>query len=318
MSQRFLERARRLPSLGLGLSTEYGALRAPGSLDLFEARRALPRCASFLELGVEVEKGLDRDARRWAREVGPTTYHFLDVNLHEPQDLDPAWLEGVRALVAEARPAWLCGDAGMWHFGPRAQGHMLLLPPVLTRDAAYELADGVAALREATGLEVLPENPPGHLYLGDLHLLDFFALLCERADTGMLLDVAHLVIFQAERGLPPTAGLDGFPLDRVIELHMAGGRRRDVEGLALIEDDHAPRLLPETWAAFDACAPRLTELRAVVFECERNPLRACEEEMRALHAALGARVAPAAPLHEALGPSPCAPHAPAPRPGPPA
>jgi uncharacterized protein (UPF0276 family) len=301
MSPRFLERAQRLPSLGLGLSTEYGAMRAPGSLDLFEARRALPRCASFLELGVEVEKGLDLDARRWVREGGATTYHFLDINLHEPEDLDGPWLEGVRAIIEEARPAWLCGDAGLWHFGPRAQGHMLLLPPILTRDAAYELADGVVALREATGLEVLPENPPGHLYVGDLHLLDFFAILCDRADTGVLLDLAHLVIFQEERGLPPTAGLDGFPLNKVIELHMAGGRRRAVEGLSLIEDDHTPALLPETWAAFEACAPQLSELRAVVFECERNPLSACAPELEALHRALSARVTPSAPLHAALG-----------------
>ena len=238
MSASFSTRVEALPALGLGLSTEFGAARSPGSLDVFEARRRLPRCASVLELGIEVDKGLDEVALRWLEEGGATTYHFLDINLHEPEDFTGEWLRRVRALIHQAQPAWLCGDAGLWHVGPRAQGHMLLLPPVLTRDAAYALADGVIRLREETGLEVFPENPPGHVYLGPLHLLEFFAIVCDRADTGMLLDLAHLSIFQQARGHAPTDGLQDFPLERVIELHMAGGHWREVEGLALIEDSH--------------------------------------------------------------------------------
>ena len=57
----------------------------------------------------------------------------------------------LRALAGAMRPAWLCGDAGMWHLGRRERGHMLLLPPILTRDAADAMADGIVRLREATG-----------------------------------------------------------------------------------------------------------------------------------------------------------------------
>ena len=53
---------------------------------------------------------------------------------------------------------------------------MELVASRITKDHAYRLADGIMALRELIGLEVLPENPPGHVYLGDLHLLDFFHL----------------------------------------------------------------------------------------------------------------------------------------------
>ena len=300
MRSSFLERVTVLPALGMGLSTEYGASSAEGSLDLFEVRRRLPQCASVLELGIEVDKGLDQDALRWIDEGLPTTYHFLDINLHEPEDFTDQWLNHVRSLIERSRPAWLCGDAGLWHLGPRAQGHMLLLPPLLTRDAAYALADGVIRLREETGLEVLPENPPGHLYLGPLHLLEFFAIVCERADTGMLLDLAHLSIFQQSRGHTPTDGLSDFPLERVIELHMAGGHWRDVEGLQLIEDSHTPHILPETWEALRCAGPKLSELRAVIFECERNPIERCADQLVALHQALQVLVSPVAPLHMAL------------------
>ncbi len=268
----FLERVRSLPVLGVGVSTEYGAGQTRGALDPVALRRQHPGFGAFLEVGVETEKGLDRQARDWARRGWPTTYHFLDLNLDEPEDLDPGWLAELRALVSVLRPAWLCGDAGLWHFGPRERGHMLLLPPVLTEESADALAVGVRTLRAATGLEVLPENPPGTAYVGDLHLLRYFQLLCERADTGMLLDCAHLAIYQRAMGLDPLAGLEDFPLERVVEVHIAGGVPRELGGYRWIEDDHSPSVLPETWAIVEHVVARAPNLRAVIFECERNSL----------------------------------------------
>jgi uncharacterized protein len=271
----FVERALGLPSLGLGVSTEYGAHATGTGLDVERLWREHPAYAGFLEVGVEAAKGLDADARRWADAGRPTTYHFLDVNLDEPEDQDPNWHRAVQELIEVLNPAWLCGDAGLWHLGPRARGHMLLLPPILCDDAARAMADGVACLRAAVGKEVLPENPPGHVYLGDLHLLDFFARVCDRGDTGMLLDCAHLAIYQRLQGLDPLTGLDAFPLDRIIELHVAGGSEHAHEGYAFVEDDHTTEVLPDTWRIFDYIVARAPHLKAVVFECERNPLEAC-------------------------------------------
>jgi uncharacterized protein (UPF0276 family) len=268
----FADRVRDLPVLGIGVSTEFGAGDEPGALDVMSLREEHPSYARFLEVGVEAAKGLDRHALAWAERGWSTTYHFLDVNLDEPEDLDAAWLDEVRALTAALRPAWLCGDAGLWHFGPRDRNHMLLLPPVLTADSARAMAEGIAALREAIGLEVLPENPPGAAYVGDLHLLDFFSRLAEEADTGILLDVAHLAIYQRATGGRPLDGLDDFDCERVVEVHVAGGTLRERDGFRWIEDDHSTAVLPDTWQILDALLPRATNLKALVFECERNPL----------------------------------------------
>ena len=113
-------------------------------------------------------------AQIWADQGLPTTYHFLDINLDEPEDFDAKWLQEVQNLVQVLQPAWLCGDAGQWHIGPRERGHMLLLPPILVPDSVQPMADGIIRLREAIGREVLPENPPGSAFVGNLHLLDFF------------------------------------------------------------------------------------------------------------------------------------------------
>jgi uncharacterized protein len=73
-------------------------------------------------------------------------------------------------------------------------------------------------------------------------------------------------MFQRLRGLPPTAALDGFPLDRVVEMHVAGGT--EVNGL--VDDSHVPEPLPDTWQIFDFAVARAANLRAVVYECEKN------------------------------------------------
>ena len=271
----FAERVSALPHLGIGVSTEYGASAAPGSLDIHRLRRDHPAFSGFLEVGVETAKGLDEVATAWARGGRATTYHFLDINLDEPEDFDARWLDAVRETVRALSPAWLCGDAGMWHFGPRERGHMLLLPPVLSDDAATAMAEGIIRLREATGREVLPENPPGQVFVGDLHLLEFFARVCERADTGMLLDAAHLGIYQRACGHSPLTGLDAFPLDRIVEVHVAGGTHRDHEGYPWVDDDHSLDVLQDTWDVFEHLAAHAPNLRAVVYECERNPLAEC-------------------------------------------
>jgi uncharacterized protein len=268
----FLARQHSLPRLGLGVSTEYGAGGRDGALNPALLRREQPGFAGFLEVGVEIGKGLDADARAWASNGWPTTYHFLDINLDEPEDFDAAWLDAVRSTIEQLQPAWLCGDAGLWHFGARDRGQMLLLPPVLEPEAVVCMAEGIAALREATNREVLPENPPGAAFVGRLHLLEFFARVAEAADTGLLLDCAHLAMFQRARGLEPLAGFDAFDWDRVIELHVAGGRVHELDGLAWVEDDHGIEVLPDTWTIAQAAITRARNLKAIVVECERNSI----------------------------------------------
>ena len=267
----FARRVAALPRLGLGISTEFGAGRT--GLDPAALHAARPDLVAFLEIGVDLERGLDAEARAWVAEGLPVTFHFLDVNLEEAEDLDAAWMEDVGSLAREIGAAWLCGDAGLWHVGPRERGHGTLLPPILTEASAREMARSVRTLRAATGLEVLPENPPAHVYLGPLHLLDYFARMAEEADCGLLLDVAHLAIYQRATGRDPRDGLDGFPLERVVEVHVAGATGFVHRGRTFVDDDHSPEPLPDTWEILEAVLPRARNLRALVYECERNDAR---------------------------------------------
>lgn len=264
----FAERVQSLPRLGLGISTEYDAGRH--GLDPLALHRAHPELVQFLEVGADLERGIDADARAWVAAGLPTTYHFLDVNLEESADLSEDWAAATQTAAQSIRAAWLCGDAGLWHIGVRDRGHGVLMPPVLEPESATEMAANVRRLRAWTGMEVLPENPPAHVFLGRMHLADYFAALAEQADCGLLLDAAHLAAYQVVAGHDALHALDRFPAERIVEMHVAGGRFFEHDGMRFVEDDHGVAVLDETWAIVEELLPRASNLKALVFECERN------------------------------------------------
>ena len=96
----------------------------------------------------------------------------------------------------------------------------------------------------------------------------------------MLLDAAHLAIYQDVMGHGPLTGLDGFPMDRIVEMHIAGATFIDADGLQVIEDDHTTDVLPATWAIAKRIVDQGSGLKAIIFECERNPLSECLQGFR--------------------------------------
>lgn len=289
MAADFSTRVRNLPTLGLGISTEFGA--GAGGLDPLALRALRPDYVGFLEIGADLERGFDPAAEAWIASGAPTTYHFLDLNLEEPTSLDTASMRETAVRARRAGAAWLCGDAGLWHIGRRDRGHGILQPPILEPSSVDAMADSVRRLRDATGFEVLPENPPAHVYLGRMHLLDYFAALAERADTGLLVDLAHLAVYQRVMGHKPLEGFDRFPWDRVVEIHIAGGTPFRHAGRTFIDDDHGTTLLPELRDMMAAAFGAASNLRAVVCECERHPIPAVLPLFASVKAAFDASAA---------------------------
>lgn len=284
-----MERLQRLPRLGVGISGEYNS-HVKG-IDAFCLKEAHPELIHFYEYGCDIDRGLDEHVRRWAGSGLPTTYHFLDLNLEELEDLDSRWLSRTGKMAREIGAAWLCGDAGRWHFGSRDRGHQMLMPPILCRESALVTAENIRRVEAETGFLLLPENPPAVVYLGDMHLLDYFALVSEEAGCGLLLDCAHLAIFQHSRGLDPLTALDGYPLDRVVEVHVAGGVYTHTNGYSYIEDNHSPEPVEDCWKILEYVLKRAVNLKAIVYECEWNSVEEVVENFTRLNSLFPKEVA---------------------------
>jgi uncharacterized protein (UPF0276 family) len=78
-------------------------------------------------------------------------------------------------------------------------------------------------------------------------------------------------------------GLDAFPLDRVGEIHIAGGTLMELAGQRYIIDSHLPQILPDVWKIVDYVLTRATNLRAICLEAEERNGRRVAELLRQIH-----------------------------------
>lgn len=192
--------------------------------------------------------------------------HSVGLPVGGSQPHEPAQLELVRAMADTLQPAWVSDhlsfngfrDADDWvsagFFLPPQQ-----VPGTVTM-AARRLGELAEALDRPvafeTGVNYLSRRP------GELTDGDFFRSVAETADCGILLDL-HNVWTNARNGRDAAADtLACLPLDRVWEVHLAGGM--ELDGFWL--DAHSGAI-PE--AVLDLAAewiPRMPNLGALVFE----------------------------------------------------
>lgn len=281
---------RALPFLGLGLSSNLDpavepdpwALHAaePGLFDLVEYSAPLS-----LEVA-EREAGLFGTLMA-SRVRLPVLFHPVHLNLAGPE-LEPTGR--LAALEAHARAVgspWVGNDVAWWHVGGQALPGYLYVPPSFS-EAGLEVA-AAHALHVASALSVplALENPVVVRREGPLHVLDFMGRLHARTGCPLVLDVGHLVAAQLASGLPLETGLDGFPFEAVIEVHVAGAViTRTPEGRGVYLDDHGQPLRSEVLALLAEVLPRCRTLRALVFEGDGHPPAAARRTLSTLRTML--------------------------------
>jgi uncharacterized protein (UPF0276 family) len=264
-----------LPFLGLGLSSNLDPAVEP---DPWALHREEPGLLDLVEYSAPLAlEEAQRDAGlfgtlRASLDVLPVLFHPVHLNLSGPE-LEPA--ERLRALDAHARAvgsAWVGNDVAWWHVqGTALPGYLYLPPPFSAAGLEVAVAH---ALHVASGLSVplALENPVVVRREGPLHVLDFMGQLHARTGCPLVLDVGHLVAAQLASGLPLETGLDGFPFEAVIEVHVAGSViTRTPQGRAVYMDDHGQPLRSEVLGLLAEVLPRCRSLRALVFEGDGHP-----------------------------------------------
>ncbi len=277
-----------LPFRGLGLSSNLSVHDVPQPWALLEARPGLFDVVEYsapLELA-QARREASLFSVLWeARKRVPVLFHPVHLNLYGPE------LEGKRELAnldAHARAvgsAWVGNDVGWWHqHGQPLPGYLYLPPPL----SAEGLADAVAHARHVQSELSVPlvlENPVAVWRRGSMHVLDFMAELHQRTGCALLLDLGHLLSAQLAAGLPLAQGLEGFPLEAVVEVHVAGGVvTRSASGRGVYADDHTQPVREELFALLAALVPKLPSLRALVFEGDGHPPEIAERTLRRLRA----------------------------------
>jgi len=139
-----------------------------------------------------------------------------------------------------------------------------LLPPRQTRAAVPEIVATVRGFSAQLNVPFAIETGVNYLRPRADEMNDgaFMAAIAEGADCGILLDLHNLWCNELNGRQPVEEFLAELPLDRVIEVHVAGGESRD--GYQL--DSHCGAVPAPVLELAAKWLPELRELRALIFE----------------------------------------------------
>ena len=209
-------------------------------------------------------------------------------------------------VIASAESARTLG-AVHWseHLAFNAAGESyagFLLPPVQSPEGVAAAVRHITAYQGLYDRPFLVETPTSYLQPvpGDLGDGEYVAAVAEEADCGILLDLHNIWTNERNGRQSVDDFLAALPLDRVWEVHLAGGF--ETEGYYL--DAHVGPVAPELLELAERVVPRLPRVRAVIYEAVPVSLAAqgvegLREVLTSMHRvtelpAVGARVTAAA------------------------
>src|SRR5215469_8316055 len=141
------------------------------------------------------------------------------------------------------------------------------LPLPGTAEAVHLVGTRADAIRHRYGVPFLLENP-AHFLRGLAHEpeigdeIGLMAAITEHGHCGQLLDLHNLYCNALNHGFDVFAALERTKLDRVIEIHVAGGRWEDGYWM----DTHDGCVPAPVWDLLEYTLPRCPNIAGVVFE----------------------------------------------------
>ena len=244
-----------LPQLGFGVglrTVHYEhILREQPRLDWFEVLSD-----NYLHTRGRPLTFLDRIAARY-----PVALHGVGLSIGSADPLDLDYLAQLKALRDRVGARWV-SDHICWTGVNGRYGHDLY-PIPFTEEALRHVAGRVRQVQDYLEAPLVLENPSTYLdFRGStLGEAEFIAGLLEEADAGLLLDVNNVYVNSRNHGFDPLVYLKRLPLQRVVQLHVAGHSQAQ----GYLADTHSAPVAEPVWALLEqavrlgARAPLLLE-----------------------------------------------------------
>lgn len=227
---------------GLGLKPEH-----------FDAALACERAGLWFEVHPENYLVAGGPRLQWLeriRAAHPVSLHGVSMSLAGDEPPDAEHLARLAALARRIEPA-LVSEHLAWS---RWRGNYFpdLLPFVRTSEALARIVDNIDRAQQALGRRIAIENPSHYLHI-DGHAwdeIDFLAELARRTGCGLLLDVNNVHVSANNLGFDAGSYIDRFPVEAILEVHLAGHSLDPTLGGALLIDSHDEPVAPEVWTLY--------------------------------------------------------------------
>ncbi len=196
---------------------------------------------NFLDTGGRPQYFLDL-----VRERYPIVLHGVSLNIGSTDPLDMVYLRKLKALADRIGTPWM-GDHVCWTGVGGVNGHDLYPIPYNDETLAY-LVERVRAVQEVLERPLVLENPSTYATFAasTMHEADFICRLAESADAALLLDVNNVHVSCKNHDLDPLDYLSRIPLDRVVQVHVAG--HSDYGDYCIDTHDHV--VIDPVWALY--------------------------------------------------------------------
>jgi uncharacterized protein (UPF0276 family) len=208
-------------------------------------------------------------AQRTCRSL-PIVVHGVELSIGSVLGCNNAYLEMLDVFQASWPFVWHSEHLGFQTIPGEDDmtlevGVPLPLPP--TEEAVCLVSGRTRAIAERYGVPFLLENPAHYLSelptdpeLGDD--AGMMRAITDRGDCFQLLDLHNVYCNAVNHRFDPFVAIDRMPLDRVIEIHVAGGSWRD----GFWMDAHDGRVPEAVWGLLEYTLPRTGNVAGVVFE----------------------------------------------------
>ena len=206
--------------------------------------------ADFIEVAPENYLNLGGKRKRLldvAKERFDVVCHGLCGDFSGSAPIDRPLLHDLKAFLRDVDARWYSDHLCFTH----AAGAELhdLLPLPLNQDAVKRAAARIVEVRDLLDVPLAVENVSAYARMPgcDMDEADFIRAVVEEADCHLLLDVNNVFVNASNFDFDPRAFIDRLPLERVIQLHIAG---HDVEDDGLRIDTHGAPIIDPVFDLF--------------------------------------------------------------------
>ena len=137
-----------------------------------------------------------------------------------------------------------------------------LLPLPQTRATVEHVAERVKRVQGTLEVPFALENVSSYLTYSESTMTEWemLAEVAEKADCGLLFDVNNVYVSSRNHGFDPNLYIDVVPVDRVVQIHLAGHTDKG----KYVLDTHSDHVRAEVWDLYKRAIARIGSVSTLV------------------------------------------------------
>ena len=247
------------PGFGLGLRTAHYAevLAGPCGVDWFEILSE-----NYMVPGGKPLAMLDQIRRDY-----PMAMHGVSLSIGSAGGPDLDYLLDLKKLARRVEPLWI-SDHLCWT-GVHGRNLHDLLPLPYTEETIKLVVQNIRRVQDVLERAIVLENVSSYLSFSadSMPEWEFLAAVAKESDSLILLDVNNIYVSSVNHGFDPRRYLDGIPVGRVQQIHLAGHHDHGSH----IIDTHDHPVADPVWELYGAALRRFGPVASIIERDDNIP-----------------------------------------------